>query len=240
MRLDKAGLRRYLEEEIFPSPFAFGIFRWELRCLVTRLISRVSPWRILARKRLSKRRDLYVNVGCGPFVLDGFVNLDVSSFGLDIFPWDCRRTLPFSSGSAKGVRAEHFFEHLEPRVEAPSFLRECHRILAPMGILRIVVPDAGRFLQAYCEGEDRAFTSLGFEQGLPHDLPTPMDLVSHVFLQYDEHRHGYDARNLARRLESAGFVDVRESGFGQSADPLLGLDRPEHRPYSLFVECRKP
>ena len=43
-------------------------------------------------------------------------------------------------------------EHIEPREELPRFLGDCHRALEPGGVLRIIVPDAERYLQAYCQG----------------------------------------------------------------------------------------
>ena len=66
--------------------------------------------------------------------------------------WDCRKGMPFSDSTVAAIFTEHFLEHLEYTGEVEEFLRECLRCLRPSGVLRIVVPDAGAYLQLYCEG----------------------------------------------------------------------------------------
>jgi predicted SAM-dependent methyltransferase len=111
--------------------------------------------------------------------------------------------------------------------------------LQPGGILRVIVPDAGRFLEAYCSGSDAAFAQLGFPRPFPGDLPTPMDVVNHIFHQWHEHRWGYDFETLAERLRTVGFQSIVQRGFGESSDPHMTADREQHKPYSLYVDAVK-
>lgn len=210
----------------------------EARCVSVRRVVRPAARRELGELRA--RRELLLNVASGPHVLDGFVNLELRAYHPSILRWDCRRSVPAADGSCRGIRIEHFLEHLDPRDEAPALLRDCHRALAPDGVLRIVVPDAARYLSAYVQRSRAAFDALAVEDPLPHDLPTPLDVVNHVFHQWHEHRWAYDVENLTWRLRAAGFTDIRQSHVHTSRLAPLAQDRDEHAAYSLYVECVKP
>lgn len=223
-----------------------GLSRASLALLRLEVDARLARWRAGAwppdRRRLARiraARGLLVNVGCGPFPLDGFVNLDIRAFTPGVVVWDCRRTLPVADGACAGIRIEHFAEHTDPRDELPRLLEDCHRALAPGGVLRIVVPDTERYLLAYAAGGRAAFHAIGVPDPFPADLPTRMDVVNHAFHQWHEHRWGYDEETLRHRLGLAGFDDVVRMGFGRSHLPALAADRDEHRPYSLYVDAVK-
>jgi predicted SAM-dependent methyltransferase len=225
---------------------ALGVPRstlWALRTEVeacwVRLRGYLNPAAWLELRRLRTRRDLLLNVATGPYVLDGFVNLELRAYHPDVIRWDCRRNLPVADGSCRGIRIEHFLEHLDPRDEVPQLLRDCYRALAPGGVLRIVVPDVARFMAAYVARDKAAFDALAVVDPFPQDLPTWIDIVNHSFHQWHEHRWGYDVENLTCFLNGAGFSDVTVSDYGTSRVAPLGCDRDEHAPYSLYVEAVK-
>ncbi len=218
--------------------FLFDQLRVEANAGLVWAINRMpGPRRRLAELR--RRHGVRVNVACGPFVLPGFVNLDLFAARPGVIRWDCRRRLPLANGSAVGIRVEHFAEHLEPREELPAFLADCRRVLDRTGVLRIVVPDAERYLYAYCCGDLSGFRELAVPDPFPEDLPTRMDVINHVFHQWHEHRWGYDFETLAHRLRVAGFSSIERAKYGLSLDPALAQDRDEHAPYSLYVEAVK-
>ena len=220
--------------------FLFDQLRVEANALLAATVNRVSP---AARRRLRKlrgERGLLLNVACGPQVLPGFVNLDLHVKLPGVVRWDCRRRLPVGDGAAEGIRAEQFVEHLETQEELPAFLADCRRALAAGGVLRVIVPDAGRFLAAYCRsasGDLGGFRELAVPEPFPSDLPTRMDVVNHIFHQWQEHRWGYDAETLTHRLRAAGFERIEVQGFGRSLEPRLAMDREVHAPYSLYVDA---
>jgi predicted SAM-dependent methyltransferase len=235
-------LKQRLGQKVFArlpiTRFLFDQLRAEANAWLVGVQSRFPPRRAALRARRSGR-DLYVNVACGPNALPGFVNLDLYATAPGVFRWDCRWDLPLEDGAAAGIRVEHFFEHLEPREEAPHFLRDCHRALRPSGVLRVIVPDAARYVEAYCHGDWSAFHPLGVGDPPPADLPTRMDIVNHVFHQWHEHRWAYDFENLWDRLRCAGFAAVRRARFQVSLDPLLAADAAQHSAYSLYVDAVK-
>src|SRR5271166_2578243 len=80
-----------------------------------------------------------LNVGCGRRVHDDWVNLDLVAHLPGVIPHDIRRGLPFRDNSFSAVYHSHVLEHLR-RSSAHAFLRECYRVLAQGGILRVAVP----------------------------------------------------------------------------------------------------
>jgi predicted SAM-dependent methyltransferase len=220
--------------------FLFDQLRIEGNAALSRAERSLSPSVRSRLGRLRRQQHLRVNVACGPQVLAGFVNLDLFPCSDEVLRFDCRRGLPLADASAEVIKVEHYVEHLEPREELPAFLADCHRVLEPGGILRIVVPDTERYVRAYCSGEGHAaFRELGISTW-PADLPTRMDVLNHVFHQWHEHRWGYDFETTACRLAAAGFRSVERSCFGHSrAAALTGSDLPVHAPYSLYVEAAR-
>jgi len=216
--------------------FLLDQIRFELRAGQVRMENLLLPWHRRRLRNLRKESHLRANVGCGPHILDGFVNLDLYPTRANVVTWDCRKRLPFGDSALIGIRVEQFLEHLECKEELPAFLRDCLRVLQPGGVLRVIVPDAERFLRAYCRGDLDGFRELAVPDPFPDDLPTRMDVVNHIFHQWHEHRWGYDLETLAHRLTRAGFERVERMSYQCSIDPLLAQDREEHSPYSLYVD----
>lgn len=234
----KQRIGRWLVPKLPLSRFAFDVLRLELNACRVRALDHILPSRVLRLRRLRQETDIYANIASAGFLLDGFVHLDLFPGSAGI-PWDCTRRLPFADMSCRGIRIEHFLEHVEPREDVPRLLRECHRALSEGGILRIIVPDTERFLVAYTRGDLSSFEKLGWGQPFPVDLPTKMDVVNHIFHQWHEHRWAYDLENLSDRLVTAGFSDISRMTYGNSLDSRLAQDRPQHAPYSLYVDARK-
>ena len=95
-----------------------------------------------------------LNLGCGTRFHAAWVNLDITPAGSGVRQHDLRTRLPFKEGEFEAVYHSHVLEHL-PHSQALPFLRECHRVLAPGGILRVVVPDLemiARLYLKYLEG----------------------------------------------------------------------------------------
>lgn len=190
-------------------------------------------------------KDLLVNLGCGGNGALGWVNVDGYPGPNVNCVCDCRTKLPFPDGSARGIFSEHFFEHLDYTDEVPSFLAECLRVLRPGGVIRIVVPDAGKYLRAYCtEGwEDltrlRGLHPGGMDPWMGCAYHTKMELVNMVFRQGTEHKWAYDGETLCFLLSYFGFVEPRPCAYRQSQLPELAIDQDVRRSESLYVEARR-
>ncbi len=230
----KQRLGAWLVPRLPVNPWIFQCFRRELNAFLLRLLNRCHPGRLAQQRMLRRLSDILVNLGCGPFGEEGWVNFDLIAAPGVTMRVDCRYPLPLADGAARGIHVEHYFEHLEPRVERPRFLAECRRCLAPGGILRIIVPDVRKYVEAYLTEDWTALNALGWE-----GCGAKMEALNHVLIQEGEHYGGFDAEYLRQTLQQAGFVDVRKVDWRQGSFPGGPIDREEHRRSSLYMEARR-
>jgi predicted SAM-dependent methyltransferase len=220
---------------------AIHVLRFEIATAGRRFINIFSVFYHLKVWKLRKLSGISLNIGSGGRGLADWINFDVRYHGDTYLAMDCRRRLPIGDGSVSRILAEHVVEHMEFRSEFPKFLSECFRILEPGGMVRIIVPDAERFVKAYVRGSREEWLSLNWDPAaLPSDIYTPMHVLNHVFHQSGEHLFGYDFATLKLQLEKAGFQDIEKCEFRKSRDPLLAIDQENHAPYSLYVEALRP
>ena len=196
--------------------------------------------------------DLKLHIGCGPQLIDGWINIDVHPAPLSL---NVLRGLPFANGSVRRVFVSHLLEHLFYPVDVQAFLAEIRRVLQPGGRVRFVVPDISRCIEAYVNRDAAFFASRREYWPWWPENPTRLEDFlayagagpepAHLF---EAHKYGYDFETLAKVLAAAGFVQVMESAFMASEDPDLRVDeasavaraRYGERHYSLFVEAVAP
>jgi len=219
-----------------------------------------------------------VNVGCGLNVceLSGWENIDNSPNArlskhplirrlarlsgllpkqLAEVPWprcirihDATQSLPYPDSSLRYVYTSHFLEHHNPDV-AERFLAHCYRVLAPGGILRVVVPDFKLLVDEYLRGSqgdgeervqaaDRFLLATQLLEGPTHD-PKWIHILRRLWGR-DKHYWQYDEYSLRARLERAGFKNTARRAFGESMIPeVASLDIPVRAAESLYVEGEK-
>lgn len=90
-----------------------------------------------------------LNLGCGPSVIPGFVNLDARFYqevprGTDFRMWRFEQELPFGNDSVEGITISHALswgDSMRCRREWwPAIFKECFRVLKLGGVLRITEP----------------------------------------------------------------------------------------------------
>jgi len=211
---------------------------------------------------------LRLNVGCGPDAPLNWINIDRSPhILLDRFPplkrslhragiladahmtvWppgilfhDIRKPLPYAGGSAEAIYSAHMLEHLYFD-EANNALVELRRLLSPVGVLRLALPDsellASVFLRdSAARGADAA---LEFNAGLnAHPLSrAPARRRLSDRLGASIHRWQPTRALVTKMLLDAGFGGVAECTF--LCGDLPDLATVEHRPESFFLEARVP
>ena len=100
----------------------------------------------------------FLNLACGATYVDTpqWLNLDYTPLGPAVRQADLLGPLPVADASLQLVYSSHFIEHV-PRTHIAGLLRECHRVLQPGGLLRLVVPDmqemCSRYVQARNAGD---------------------------------------------------------------------------------------
>jgi len=197
-------------------------------------------------------RELKLHIGCGEGRLEGWVNIDVhpAPLAMNVL-WG----LPFGAGSARCVFVSHLLEHLFFPIDVRAFLGELRRVLAPGGIVRIVVPDVEQCIAAYA-AQDRVFFASRRETWTwwPKDATRLEDFLAYAgagcepAYQFESHKYGYDFETLSRELATAGFTAIERSQYMQSRHEALRVDEVSavaraqygERYYSLFVEAAAP
>jgi len=208
---------------------------------------------------------MYVQFGSGFCAPDGWHNFDASpTVRFERLPlvgrWytknnrrfpdgvrygDVVKGLPIAAGSCAGVYASHVLEHLALD-DCRRALREAYRILAPGGIVRIVVPDlrtaAKRYVVAADRGEKAAAytfmrdTSLGVEARPRRMFGRVAELVGN-----SRHLWMWDEAALSSELEAAGFVHIRRAERGDSGDPAFELvENPLRFADACAIQAERP
>jgi len=194
----------------------------------------------LRRERIRGLR--YLDIGCGRNTHAGFINLDYLWHPEVDVCWDIAGGLPFADGSMQGIFTEHCLEHF-PLPNALDILRECRRVLAPSGTLRMVVPDGELYLQTYnrqMAGDLSAVFPFQAQEAFG-GISAPILSVNRVFYQDRHSAYGhcfiYDFFFLQQLLQRCGFASVARRSFRAGADPTLLIDSESRAVESLYVEA---
>jgi predicted SAM-dependent methyltransferase len=202
-----------------------------------------------------------INLGCGITTAPGWFNLDNSpNARLSKYPWlkwmvwklglisdmhyntpfdkniivqDLTKPLPFETNSINYVYTSHFLEHTSFD-DAKKVLKDCHRVLKPGGIARIIVPDLKFHIQQYLDGVNQFTTEIPFDNAADcfmYEMRT-------IGKSRDPHLWMYDEKSLVQRMNEAGFKNVQVCEFkkGRCIDIDILDNRPDN---SLIVEGEK-
>ena len=194
----------------------------------------------LRRPRVAELHHL--DIGCGRNTNENLINMDYLWHPQVDICWDITRGLPFADGSMKGIFTEHCLEHFSLPM-AFSIMKECHRILGPHGVFRVIVPDGGLYLRLYHQRRSGdASVPFPFESKESFEgVYSPILSVNRLYYQDRDspfgHRCMYDFPLLELLLRKIGFTSVRQVGFRSGLDPVLCVDSENRRCESLYVEA---
>lgn len=195
--------------------------------------------------------EIKINIGCGLSGISGWLNLDnsptvtlsripllnrllkVPAWPRDVQRYDVRKGLRFADGSVRYIYSSHTFEHFTD-AESLAIAKECFRVLAPEGILRVVVPDLELIAREYlADPNPRAAQTFLSRLSLNHSL---QDVVH----PGSNHSQMFDGKALVFLLRQAGFERAAVSSYKESAIPEIDqIELEVRRNESLYVEARK-
>jgi Uncharacterized protein conserved in bacteria len=192
-----------------------------------------------------------INIGCGLSGITGWHNLDNSptiplsripvvnrlaktpAWPRDVRRYDVRKGLPFPDNSVRYIYSSHTFEHFT-NPESMAIAKECFRVLAPQGILRVVVPDLERIAREYlADTSPQAAQTFLSRLSLNHS-------IQDVIHPGSNHAQMFDGKALVHLLREAGFEQVALSKFRESAIPeIADIELEVRKRESLYVESCK-
>ena len=175
--------------------------------------------------------NIFLHLGAGTRKIAGFINIDIED-GADL-KLDLTQPLPWPDGSVQGIFSEHFIEHIS-QADAISLLRECRRVLAPGGVIRIATPDLNEMVQDYLQGRihpDWEKFGINWTANACERLNIGMRWWGHQWM--------YDEEELTRLAQMVGLVPKGRYRIGESEDPrFCNLEYRESS--TLILEFRKP
>ena len=205
--------------------------------------------RQLVANYLAHARPAKLHIGCGPNILDGWLNSDFYPQSANVFHLDATRPFPLPDESFDYVFSEHMIEHV-PYSDGAAMLLECHRVLKPDGRIRISTPDLRFLVDLY--GEKRSelqsryidWSTRTFVENAPGSDAV---FVINNFVRDWGHAFIYDEKILGAALNRAGFTNVSKFELNKSDDPALcRLENESRMPEgflrleSITLEARKP
>jgi Methyltransferase domain len=175
-----------------------------------------------------------LNWGCGSHVHPGWINTDIKTAPEVDLVADIREGLPLDDDSIDYAVSVHALPELSYAEVVPA-LRELKRVLKPGGVLRLVLPDLQKAIDAYVEGDSRYFHLV------EDDAATLGGRLVTQILWYGYSRTLFTSDFTAELLTTAGYVDLAlcqphqtTSGYAE----IVELDNREAE--SFYMEATKP
>ncbi|MDR1936768.1 MAG: glycosyltransferase, partial [Candidatus Accumulibacter sp.] len=174
---------------------------------------------------------IYLHLGAGTRKLPGFINIDIES-GADM-QLDLTQPLPWEERSIAGIFSEHFIEHIS-QADAIGLLRECRRVLAPGGVVRIATPDLSEMVRDYTE---QRISPTWEKFGLTWTANRCERF--NIGMRWWGHQWIYDEEELTRLARMVGLEPRGRYAIGESDLPVFR--NLEYREGSrLILEFAKP
>lgn len=136
-----------------------------------------------------------LNMGCGPFPMEGFTNIDQFSGVNPDLCCDVTK-LPYEPATVSEIYAGHILEHFRFD-EGQKVLRYWLMLLKPGGMISISVPDFDFLVKEYAA------------EMTPERLIEFNDTYIYSYVQPSPHQYAYSAALLEKVMTEAGFVDVK-------------------------------
>lgn len=175
-----------------------------------------------------------LHIGCGPFVMEGWLNVDIQCSCSDIRYLDAGKPYPFPDNSFNYIYSEHLFEHLSIE-EQTVMLQECYRILRPGGRIRLATPNLHFLMNLYLYPDKEcnrkylewSYQHFGMKQGVPEvqKKDYPLYVINNFFHLWG-HQFIHTPQSLEHFAEKFGFWNVHSFPIGISDTPILqGLEK---------------
>lgn len=133
------------------------------------------------------------------------------------------KPLPYVDNTVAAIFSSHVFEHLFMD-EVEKLISECHRVLRPGGVCRVVVPDLEKIMTLYDPEDPRKFIADIYEVATRSTVK-------------NSHHCAFTGAFLTLLFTQTGFSKCQVLSYGVGSCPDLEL--LDNRPESLFFEAFK-
>lgn len=149
----------------------------------------------------TKKKPLWLHLGCGRRNIPGFTNVDLAKFPHIDYRRPINDLRIFKTNSVDLIYSCHSFEYFD-RLEAVNILREWRRVLKRGGVLRLAVPDFENIIKVYLK-----YNKDLEHQGILGPLYGRWPIPGTKRIVY--HKTVYDFKSLKKLLEDNGFTKIK-------------------------------
>ena len=149
---------------------------------------------------LQNANSIKLELGAGKRRMEGWTSIDLDD-DADLL-LNLLKPLPLPDSSVSEIYASHVLEHFYYR-EMLNIVGECNRILVSGGSLKVAVPDARIYLQAYFNRNSFEYEHYCQYKPAFH-YNSPMDYVNYMAYMDGHHRYMFDVENLVKVLRKDG------------------------------------
>lgn len=179
---------------------------------------------------------LLLSLGSGGLRFPGWVHVDYDPQWQPDLRADLRALLPFADASVGAIHSEDFLGQLDV-AQASRFFSECHRVLQPGGLLRLLTPDLRQLAELYLQGDPHLAELWHQEVGLPLVTDSYGELFN-TAMRFSGQQCLYD-EPLIRALAEPVGLKVERCSYRQGRDAkvaALDVRRPDNA-ISMYLEC---
>jgi predicted SAM-dependent methyltransferase len=163
-----------------------------------------------------------LQLGAGGNDPTGWLNTDIAPKRDEVY-LDATKRFPFPDGSFHYVFSEHMISVVSWK-GGIAMLKECYRVLAPGGKLRVVTPNLAKFVQLLTGNPDA--DAERFIAAKLRLTGWPKSPVSGAYIFNRQVREWgsqflYDPATLRKSFELAGFKQITEYRVDEKTDPVF-------------------
>ena len=187
----------------------------------------------LVKAYLASHKVHKLQIGAGFVNLPGWLNTDIEP-GPDQVFLDATKRFPIPDGTIHYIFAEQLIEHLRYE-DGLTMLRECYRVLAPGGKIRLTTPNLLKLIQLFEQQKTDQMQRYITEKVKSDEWPEsrrPETMILNLQLRSFGHQFVYDPALLSDSMAQAGFQAIGEFAAGESDDTeLRGIDFRKNSPF---------
>jgi predicted SAM-dependent methyltransferase len=158
----------------------------------------------VVNKHLEENLEIKLHLGCGPNLLEGYVNVegDYLAHMEGIAVHDLTQPFPIPDNTVSEILTVHVIEHIMPH-DVPAMLTEWLRILKPGGFVATEWPDLLKMCQVIVDNPHYLYSKNGKE--LKRSVAGIFGNISRYKDPVMLHKWGYSAESLKRLKLEMGF-----------------------------------
>jgi predicted SAM-dependent methyltransferase len=163
-----------------------------------------------------------LQIGAGGADYPDWLNTDIEPSQKEVY-LDATKHFPMPDASIHYIFGEHVIEHLSYE-QGLAMLRECYRVLAPGGKIRLATPNLLKYFALFREPVTEEAQRYIAAKPKWHAWPQtshPAATILNLELRSFGHQFLYDPATLSDSLAETGFQTITEFHPGESDDPQL-------------------